>query len=107
MGFQLKSILAVGSLSSVVFGLACQTPLANVVQGVITAVSNPYATGEKIKCAGIGTCVVEDFGWYQSRLRTETNELVTMPNSMLSGRQVTNLSRRSSVKLSTTLRLRY
>jgi len=105
-GLRLKSIVAVGSLSSVVFGLACQAPLSNVVQGLIIAVSGPFATGDKIQCSGL-TGVVEDFGWYQSVIRTDANDLVTLPNSMLAGKQVVNLSRRSAKKIATTLRLRY
>ena len=63
LGFRLKSILALGGLGSLAFGLACQTPLANVLKGLIIAASGAFATGEKIKAAGM-TGVVEDFGWY-------------------------------------------
>ena len=61
LGFRLKSVLALGGFSSVVVGLACQTPLANVVKGLIIAASGSFGTGDKIASAGM-TGVVEDFG---------------------------------------------
>jgi len=106
LGFRLKSVLALGGLSSLVFGLACQTPLANVVKGLIIAASGAFATGDKISSAGL-TGVVEEFGWYQSRIRMDSNELVTLPNAVLADKQIINLSRRSAKKIVSQLRLRY
>ena len=106
LGFRLKSVLALGGLSSLVFGLACQTPLANVVKGLIIAASGSFATGEKISAAGL-VGVVEEFGWYQSRIRTDGNELVTLPNSALADKQIVNLSRKTAKKLVAHMRLRY
>lgn len=106
LGFRLKSVLALGGLSSLVFGLACQTPLANVVKGLVIAASGAFATGDKISAAGISG-VVEEFGWYQSRIRTDANELVTLPNAALADKQIVNLSRKTATKMDANLRLRY
>ena len=106
VGFRLKSVLALGGFSSLVIGLACQTPLANIIKGLVIAASGSFAIGEKISVAGI-TGVVQEFGWYQSRLRLADNSVVTLPNSAIADKQIVNLSRRAAKKLESTLRLRY
>ncbi|EOD16275.1 hypothetical protein EMIHUDRAFT_57591, partial [Emiliania huxleyi CCMP1516] len=102
-------LLAIGGASSLIFATACLTPLSNLVQGLVIAVSRPFATGDKISIGSMSPLIglVEHFGWYQSRLRTANNELVVLPNSMLAKEQVVNLSRRTSKKIQATFRVRY
>ena len=79
-----------------------------VILSLLIAVSSPFTVGDKIALSGGGLIAfVEDFGWYQTRLRTLDNELITLPNSALAVEKVVNLSRRTSKKVVTTLRVRY
>ena len=44
---------------------------------------------------------------YQSRIRLDTNELVTLPNAALAEREIVNLTRKTAKKVVATLRVRY
>ena len=104
-GFKLTSLLAFGGVGSLVVGLACQTPLANIISGVIVAVSNPFQLGDEIGLDGIEG-YVDALGWYKTSLRGKDDQIFQIPNSLIAGRTVVNFSRMKYKRFNTHLKLR-
>ena len=105
VGFRLTSLLAFGGVGSLVLGLACQTPLANVISGVIVAVTNPFELGDEIGLEGIEG-YVDKLGWYTTSLRGADDQIFQIPNSLIAGKTVINYSRMKYKRFAATLRLR-
>jgi len=57
LGFRVRSLLAIGGASSLIFATACLTPLSNLVQGLVIAVSRPFATGDKISIGSMSPLI--------------------------------------------------
>ncbi|KAJ1457790.1 Mechanosensitive ion channel-domain-containing protein [Pelagophyceae sp. CCMP2097] len=113
-GFALTSILAFGGVGSVVLGLACQTPLSNVVSGVLVALTNPFGArrrvGDEVLIGGGGSDelvgYVDQLGWYSTRLRGYDDRVIIIPNRLIDGRTAVNYSRMRHKRLNAELRLR-
>jgi hypothetical protein len=108
MGIALKSLFALGGLSSIVFALALKETAAEVLAGLIITATEPFLPGDDIECVGTRGRV-ERFGWYQSRVRLASGDLAFVPNSALAGKQLINHSRRipaSTTHIEASLRLR-
>jgi len=109
-GFALTSILAFGGVGSVVLGLACQTPLSNVVSGVLVALTNPFGVGDEVLIGGGGSDelvgYVDQLGWYSTRLRGYDDRVIIIPNRLIDGRTAVNYSRMRHKRLNAELRLR-
>lgn len=105
-GLQLASILAFGGVGSLVLGLACQTPLANVVSGVIVAVVDPFDVGDEVDFGDGNAGFVEGMSWYATTLRAYDERMITIPNANIAASNTINLSRMTHQRLTTKLRLR-
>lgn len=81
---------------SVVIGLALQNTLDNVFSGLALQSERPFAVGDWIQFDGReGT--VTDITWRSTKIRTRENDLVIVPNSVLSSGVVVNHSAPTSV----------
>jgi small-conductance mechanosensitive channel len=83
-------VALVGALT-VALTLALQDVLRNLVSGVYLLLEHPFVIGDQISVASY-TGRVEDIQIRYTALRTENNERVLIPNSMLFTSAVVNLS---------------
>ncbi|GMH80645.1 hypothetical protein TrST_g644 [Triparma strigata] len=109
-GVQLKSLFAFGGLSTVVFGLACQGPVTQLVNGLILTLSDKIRPGdevrfgdEKDKTAGI----VISLDWFDLLLRGYDESMVRIPNSEIANKRIHNISRDVRSQVKTTFGIRY
>ncbi|MCI1856917.1 MAG: mechanosensitive ion channel family protein [Sporolactobacillus sp.] len=81
--------LGIGGLA---VAMAAKDTLSNLFGGFVIITDAPFTIGELIQCGSIEG-FVEDINFRSTRIRTLDQALVTVPNSTLANRPITNLSR--------------
>jgi small-conductance mechanosensitive channel/CRP-like cAMP-binding protein len=91
----ITGIVAVSSLSGLVLGFALQNVILDIFTGIAVHMDQPYRIGDWIK-AHVGhssdqvTGQVMEVSWRTTRLLTEENKLLIVPNSALAATVVKN-----------------
>lgn len=87
--------LASVGVVSVVFGLAAQNTLGNLVAGITLLLYRPFSLGDELQInapTGLETGVVESLNLGYTILRTPDNRRVVIPNSAMASQTCINLS---------------
>lgn len=90
-GFDVTPLLATGSVTTVVLGLALQGPLSNLFAGIVLHVENHPRPGEWVLIDG-REGEIQEIGWRTTRMRTFTDDVVAVPNAVLLNAQVVNFT---------------
>lgn len=86
----ISAVLATSGVLAIVLGLALQNTLADVFSGLALNIERPFRAGEWITIPdGIEGQVME-INWRATRIRTASNDMIVIPNSMISKATVTN-----------------
>jgi small-conductance mechanosensitive channel len=86
----ISAVLATSGVLAIVLGLALQNTLADVFSGLAINIERPFGAGDWITMdANVGGQVIE-INWRATRLRTSSNELIVIPNSVIAKATVTN-----------------
>lgn len=95
LDINLASLIATSAVLTVIVGLALQDVLGNLFSGLVLELEQSFSYGDWIR---VGTFEgrVEETGWRTTKIRTRVNELVTLPNALLSKEAVVNFSRPES-----------
>lgn len=91
LGFDLTPLLATGSVTSLVLGLALQQPLSNLFAGIVLHVERHPRPGDWLLVDGREGEVLE-IGWRSTRLRTFSRDVLLIPNNSLLNAQVLNFT---------------
>lgn len=89
------ALLASASVVSIVLGLAAQSTLGNLIAGISIVLYRPFQIGDRLVVTapgGIETAVVESLTLGHTVLRTYDNRRVVVPNSVMIGQTIVNLS---------------
>ncbi len=87
--------LASVGVVSVVFGLAAQNTLGNLVAGISLLLYRPFNVGDRLQVmapTGLETGVVENLDLGYTILRTPDNRRIVIPNSAMASQTSVNLS---------------
>jgi potassium efflux system protein len=106
VGFPLTAFTVLGGGLAIGVGFGSQTLVNNFIGGLIMLAERPVRLGERIKIAST-EAVVEDVGFRCTKLRTETDHLVTIPNSTLVNESIENIDRRRTIRRSFTIAVTY
>ena len=91
LGIQTSSFVAIIAAAGLVIGFALQSSLSNFASGVMLIIFRPFKRGDYIKAAGTsGT--VESIQIFNTTLKTPDNVKVIVPNSKITGDNITNYS---------------
>lgn len=91
MGFAPASLFAVLGAAGLGIGLALKDSLSNMVAGLQLIVQRPFRAGDHVVAANMeGT--VEQVRVFQTRLRTNDNRLLILPNSLITATAITNFT---------------
>jgi small conductance mechanosensitive channel len=91
LGIQTTSFIAVLGAAGLAIGLALQGSLANFAAGFLLIIFRPFKVGDYIEGAGVaGT--VEAIQLFTTQLATPDNKTIIIPNSKLTGDNITNYS---------------
>lgn len=104
--FSISGLLAGLGLGGLAFALAAKDMLANLFGGLVILMDHPFAIGDWIRIGDVEGAV-EDLNFRSLKIRTLTQELVTMPNSTVAASPVINYSRRGRRRVDFTLTMTY
>jgi len=85
----LQSLATIGAAATLAIGFALQDVLKNFAAGVFIFTDKPFRIGDWIEWDG-NSGIVEDISFRVTRVRTFDNELLTVPNSLLTDGVVKN-----------------
>ena len=93
----ITGLLATSGLVGIVIGFSVQSIILDVVTGLAIHIDRPFAIGDWIKMLGEEShdmyAKVLEINWRTTRLITEANEMIIVPNSVLGKMVVSNTNR--------------
>ena len=98
LGIQTTSFIAVIGAAGLAVGLALQGSLANFAAGVLLLIFRPFKVGDYIEGAGVAG-VVEEIHIFTTLLGTPDNKAIIIPNSKLTGDNITNYTRKDKRRI--------
>lgn len=106
-GFALKSLFALGSVGTLVFSLASQGIVANLMNGLLLAMSDRVYEGDSVLFGNGIEGIVVNLGWLETHVRQNDEVMLTVPNSDLASERLSNLSRLTKCQVRQVLRIDY
>ena len=99
-GYQdfLRSLATIAAAATLAIGFALQDVIKNFVAGVFIYTDKPFRIGDWIEW-GDNSGIVEDISFRVTRVRTFDNELLTVPNAVLTGGVVKNPVAKKTLRL--------
>jgi small conductance mechanosensitive channel len=91
LGVNTTSLAAVLAAAGLAVGMALQGSLSNFAAGIMMIVFRPFKVGDLVETGG-ARGVVEEIHIFNTLLRTADNVLVIIPNSSITGSNITNFS---------------
>lgn len=91
LGVPMTSLLAVLGAAGLAIGLAMKDSLSNIASGVLLVTLKPFRVNDLVTINGI-TGRVESISIFQTRLRGADNQLITLPNSLITTDSIINLT---------------
>jgi small-conductance mechanosensitive channel/CRP-like cAMP-binding protein len=98
-GVELSSILTTSALLTAVAAFAMQDTLGNVIGGLAIQLKRPYAVGDWVSLDGVPERYgrVLEINWRATRLLTNEQVLVAVPNSNVAKNTIVNFSQPTAV----------
>lgn len=91
VGVQTTSFIAILGAAGLAIGLALQGSLSNFASGVLIMIYRPFKSGDYVEAGGVaGT--VQRIELFTTVLKTPDNKMVVVPNSKITGSEITNYS---------------
>jgi small-conductance mechanosensitive channel len=97
----ISAVLATSGVLAIVLGLALQNTLADVFSGLAINIERPFGAGDWITISGDVEGQVTEINWRATRIRTSSNDIVVIPNSVIARAAVTNHRRLNKPHLCT------
>jgi small conductance mechanosensitive channel len=91
LGIQTTSFVAIIGAAGLAIGLSLQSSLSNFASGVMIIAFRPFKVGDFIEAGGIAG-VVEGIQIFSTQMRTGDNKQIIVPNSNITGSNITNYS---------------
>jgi small-conductance mechanosensitive channel len=86
----ISTVLATSGVLAIVLGLALQNTLADVFAGLAINVERPFGAGDWITVNTLAEGQVLEINWRATRIRTTSNDIIVLPNSVIAKAVVTN-----------------
>ncbi len=102
----ISTLVAGLGLGGLAFSLAAKDFASNIIGGIALILEKPFDIGDWISSSSIEG-VVEDISFRSTRIRTFSQEMVVVPNSILANNSITNYAKRGKRKISFNLGVTY
>jgi MscS family membrane protein len=102
----LTAFTILGGALAIGVGFGSQALINNFIGGLIMLAERPVRLGERITFGNIDG-VVEDVGFRCTKLRTQNDHLVTIPNSSLVNESIENVDRRRTIRRTMNIQVTY
>lgn len=99
LNIDLASLIATSAILTAIVGLALQDTLGNLFSGLALNIEKPYKIGDWVsfdKFRG----QVKSISWRSTQLQTSQNEIIVIPNNLISKSQIVNFSEPSTLIVS-------
>jgi len=102
------TLLTIGGIGAAAIGFASKEFIANFFGGFMIYLNTPFHIGDLIDIPSRTTKgIVEEIGWYLTRIRDIEKQPIYIPNAMFSQFIVVNLSKRSHRRITDTIGIGY
>lgn len=91
IGVPMTSMIAVLGAAGLAIGLALKDSLSNIASGVMLVTLKPFRVGDVVRIGG-ETGTVEAVSILQTKLRGTDNQLIVLPNSLITTDSIVNLT---------------
>ena len=91
LGVQTTSFIAIIGAAGLAIGLSLQASLSNFASGVMIIFFRPFKVGDFVEAGGVSG-VVEGIKIFSTQMRTGDNKAIIVPNSNITGNNITNYS---------------
>jgi len=98
LGIETTSLAAILAAAGLAIGLALQGSLSNFAAGVMIIIFRPFKKGDYVEAAGTAGSV-NDINIFTTTLKTPDNKTVIIPNSSVTGGNITNYSAESKRRI--------
>ncbi|WBW97486.1 mechanosensitive ion channel family protein [Oceanirhabdus sp. W0125-5] len=105
-GINISTLITGVGLGGLAFSLAAKDFASNIIGGVALILEKPFNIGDWISADSIEG-VVEDISFRSTRIRTFSQEMVIVPNSLLANTSITNYTKRGKRRISFNLGVTY
>jgi small conductance mechanosensitive channel len=106
LGVESSSFLAILGAAGLALGLSLQGSLSNFAGGILIILFKPFKLGDTIEAHG-STGKVIDIQIFVTQLLTANNEVVFIPNGILSNGKIINYSQKSQQRTDLTIKISY
>ncbi|MEO7012946.1 MAG: mechanosensitive ion channel family protein [Dokdonella sp.] len=91
LGVPVSSMFAVLGAAGLAIGLAMKDSLSNIASGIILVTLRPFHVNDLVTINGV-TGKVEMVSIFQTRLRGADNQVITLPNALITNDSIINLT---------------
>ncbi len=91
LGVPVTSMFAVLGAAGLAIGLAMKDSLSNIASGIMLVTLRPFQVNDLVTINGV-TGKVEMVSIFQTRLRGADNQVITLPNSLITNDSIINLT---------------
>ena len=91
-GVSVTGLIATSGIIAIVLGLALQSTLGDLFSGIAIGIDRPFKVGDFVLIEGSAEGRVVDTNWRSTRVETATNDIATVPNSVVAKSRITNRS---------------
>ncbi|HET6655621.1 MAG TPA: mechanosensitive ion channel domain-containing protein [Gammaproteobacteria bacterium] len=106
VGVSPASLLTLVGAAGLAIGLAFKSSASDFIAGVLLMVQHPFRAGDYVEVAGTGG-TVEMVKIFRTTLRTASNQVISVPNSLIYEQNITNYSARATRRLELVVNIRY
>lgn len=107
-GVPLQALLAFGGLGGLAVSWAAKDMIANFFGGLMIFVNRPFVIDDWIKSTNKGfEGVVEDIGWYMTRIRSFERRPMYIPNALITDAIIENPGRMYNRRIKANIGVRY
>jgi small-conductance mechanosensitive channel/CRP-like cAMP-binding protein len=93
----IKGLLATSGAMAIIVGLALQSSLGDAFSGIVLNLERPYGMGDWIVVDGTVQGLVIETNWRTTHIRTPSNDLAIVPNSVIAKSKIVNCSQPTAV----------
>ncbi len=98
LGVQTTSFIAIIGAAGLAIGLSLQASLSNFASGVMIIFFRPFKVGDFVEAGGVSG-VVEGIQIFSTQMRTGDNKAIIVPNSSITGGNITNYSAKDTRRI--------
>lgn len=106
LGIQTTSFVAIIGAAGLAIGLSLQSSLSNFASGVMIIAFRPFKVGDFVEAGGVSG-VVEGIQIFSTQMRTGDNKEIIVPNSNITGSNITNYSAKDTRRVDMTFGIGY